>query len=457
MSSTLHAKPEDLDTIEKRSKYTAAIVGCEQTSVFSACLFADAGFNVICADPDQTTINLLAKGKIAFAQHETEARLKNHVKNGRITTTTDIKTAVSQSNIIIINTSASIDQKKKPDYSDIEKACKLVGANLREGSIVIMTSVVGSGVIEGIIWKTLENSSGFKIGTEIGLAYSPTRKWHGQAPGKEPNHEQIVAASDRVSLNAASKILETISKGVLKRTTSVETAETAILFEAAQREVNSALDHELAIFCEKVGIDYLETQKLLKPDTPTTYSSSPESDRSTEDASYVLLDDAENLNAKLRAVAVAREINEEMAKHVANVATAALRNCGKTPRRTRISLLGISETPNTKSAPKRLAEKLARIMEARGAKVTIYDPYFSQEAAENRHYFKKTLAEALERADCIVLLTPHDQFKRLSLNRLKVTMKMPAAIVDLERIFQPDKAEKEGFVYRGLGRGALVK
>jgi nucleotide sugar dehydrogenase len=457
MSSTLHAKPEDVDTIEKRSRYTVAIVGCEQTSVFYACLFAGAGFNVICTDPDQTTVNLLAKGKIAFAQHETEARLKNHVKSGGITATTDIKAAVSQSSIIIISTSASIDQKKKPDYSDAEKACKLVGANLRKGSIVIITSVVGAGVMEGILRETLENSSGFKVGTEIGLAYSPTRKWHRQTIGKEPNHEQIVAASDEVSLDAASTILETISRGVLKKTTSVETTEIAVLFEAAQREVTSALDHEFAIFCEKAGIDYLETQRLLKSDTPATSSSSLGSDRSTENASYVLLDDAENLNVKLRAVAFAREINEEMAKHVANLATDALRNCGKTSRRTRISLLGISEIPNTKSTPKRLGMKVARIMEARGAKVTIYDPYFSQEAAENHHYFKKTLAEALERADCIVLLTPHDQFKRLSLKRLKVTMKMPAAIVDLERIFQPDKAEKEGFIYRGLGRGALVK
>jgi hypothetical protein len=56
-----------------------------------------------------------------------------------------------------------------------------------------------------------------------------------------------------------------------------------------------------------------------------------------------------------------------------------------------------------------------------------------------------------------MILTGHDQFKRLSLKRLKIMMKMPAAIIDLEGILEPDKIEKEGFTYRGLGRGVSTK
>lgn len=457
MSSTLYIKPEDVDTSEKRAKYTVTLMGCQQIGGFYSCLLADAGFNVICADADQTTVDLLAKGKIPFARHEAEAKLKTHVKSGRITATSDAKAAVSRSSIIIINKPASIDQKRKPDYSDVEKTCKLVGASLRQGSLVIIIRTVGAGIVESVLRETLENTSGFKIGTEIGLAYSPIRISHGQITGKAPDYEQIVAAPDKASLNAASAILETVSKSNLKKTLSIKTAEIAVLFEAAQREVNSALGHELAVFCEKAGVDYSEAEKLLKTDAPATLSSRASSDGSTEDASYLLLEDAENFGVRLRAVAVAREINEEMARHVANLARDALRNCGKTLRRTRISLLGISEAPNIKSPPKRLAEKLVKIIEARGGKISVYDPYFSDEGGGAQRHFKRTLTEALERADCIVLLTPHDQFKRLSLNRLKVVMKMPAAIVDLGGVFQPDKVEKEGFVYRGLGRGAWVK
>jgi nucleotide sugar dehydrogenase len=457
MSSTLHIKPEDVNTSEKRVNYTVAIIGCERTGVLFSCLFADAGFKVICADADQSTVDLLAKGKVDLDQHEAEAKLKRHVKSGRVNTTSDIKAAVSQSSIIIINTPVSIDQKRKADYSNIDKSCKLVGASLRQDSVVIITSTVGAGIVESMLRETLENASGFQIGTEIGLAYSPIRILYGQTVGKAPNNDQIVAAFDKISLNAASAILETILKCGLKKTLNIKTAEIAVLFEAAQREVNSALDNEFAVFCEKAGVDYLEAQRLFKAEAPLKSSSRLSSDRETEAASYFLLENAENFEARLRAVAAAREANEEMAKHIANLARDALRNCGKTLRRTRISLLGISGAPNTKSPPTKLVEKLAKIMDTRGAKVSVYDPYFSNEAAGVQRYFKRTLTEALEKADCIVLLTPHDQFKRLNLKRLKVVMKMPAAIVDLERVFQPEKVEKEGFTYRGLGRGVWVK
>jgi len=136
----------------------------------------------------------------------------------------------------------------------------------------------------------------------------------------------------------------------------------------------------------------------------------------------------------------------------------ALRNCGKTLRRARISLFGILQRPNMKSSPKKMVEELAKILEARGAKVSLYDPYFSgDESAEIKCHLKKNLTEALENADCILILTSHDQFKRLNLKKMKVIMKMPAAIVDFEGIIEPDKVEREGFIYRGLGRGVWTK
>jgi UDP-N-acetyl-D-mannosaminuronic acid dehydrogenase len=453
MSSPLRMKPEDVDTSEKRSKYTVASIGCPQAGVLCSCLFADAGYKVICADTDQIVVNLLAKGKTSFAQHETEAKLKYYAKIGRITTTNDIKMAVSQSNIIVVNTPIEVDQKRKPNYSNLEKTWKLVGTSVHQDSLIIVTSIVGTGVIEGMMRETLENASGFKIGTDLGLAYSPIRTFQGQTLEIGLNYGQIVAAPDKTSLNAASALLETVTKNDLRRTLSVKAAEIAVLFEAEQRDVNNALANELAVFCEKAGADYLEAERLLRTNAPASPSPVP-SEADTEDAVYLLLEDAENFNAKLRTVAVAREINKEMARHIANLTREALRNCGKTLRRARICLLGISQTPNVKSPTKKLAKELAKILEARGAKISVYDPYFSNEATETRRYLKKSVTEALEGADCIVLVTSHDQFKRLSPKKLKVMMKMPAAIVDLEGVFEPDKIEKEGLAYRGLGRGA---
>jgi nucleotide sugar dehydrogenase len=458
MSSTLHVKPENIDTDEKRARYKATVVGCDPNGVIYSCLLAEAGFKVTCADVNQTLVALLAKGKAPFNRHSTEAELRTYVKNGRIVATGDIKTVVSQSDIIMINTPVRFDQKRKTDDSDIQKTCKLVGASLRQGSMVIVASTVGAGVVEGTLREILENTSGFKIGTEIGLAYSPIQTSHDQSPKTALAHGQIVAACDETSLNAAATILETVSGGKeLKKTLSVKSAEIAVLFRAAQREVDSALGYEFAVFCEKAKADYLEVERLLKTEVPDMHPSLASLDGSSRNACQLLLQDAEDLSVRLRTVTVAGETDEEMAKHVANLVGEALRNCGKSLRRAKVSILGISEAQNMRSPPKRLAKKLAKIMGRRGAKIRVYDPYFTREGPEGDRYFKKTLTEAIEGTDCILLITAHDQFRRLGTNKLKLLMKMPAAIVDLEGVFEPDKVEKEGFIYRGLGRGVWTR
>jgi UDP-N-acetyl-D-mannosaminuronic acid dehydrogenase len=455
--SVLNIKPEEIDNVEKRGKYTVSIVGCGRTGVLHACLLAEAGFKVVCVDADRTIADSLARGKAPFLNREIELKLKNHVKTGRLISTIDVG-AVSKSDVIAITVSVTVDEKKSADYSDIENTCKQVGSALRYGSLVIVMSTTGLGVSEGLIREILENTSGFKVGTDFGLAYSPVRVLNGQTLEALANHKRIVAATEKNSLNAASTFLETIAKNGVKKVGDMKTAEAATLFEAVRQDVNIALANELALFCEKVGVDYLEIQKLVKADDYGTLSFPMPVDGNIREETCLLLEDAENLNLKLRIPAIAREINEETTKHAINLTKDALRSCGKTLRRARVSLLGISQVPNTKGSPKKMAKELAKMLEARGAKLSLYDPYFSSdELAEMQRHFKKTLREVVEGVDCIIILTGHDQFKRLSLKKLKVTMKMPAAIVDLEGIVEPDKVEKEGLIYRGLGRGVWTK
>jgi UDP-N-acetyl-D-mannosaminuronate dehydrogenase len=267
-----------------------------------------------------------------------------------------------------------------------------------------------------------------------------------------------VTATDRNSLDIASTILQAVTKKTVIRTSNVKTAEVAALFEALKQDVETALANELAVFCEKIGVDYVEAQDLAKNEGDSGSSTPVFLDATTREEPYLFLEEAENSNIKLRIPPVAREVNEETVKHAVNLARDALRSCGKTLTRTNISLLGASETPNDKGPLKKIAIGIAEALEAKGARVRLYDPYFSENAfADMKIHFKRTLTETLERADCIVILTGHDQFRRLNLARLKLIAKMPAAIVDLEGVADPGKVEKEGFIYRGLGRGVWTK
>ena len=457
-SSVLRIKPEEIDTAEKRGKYIVSIIGCGQMGVLHACLFAEAGFKVKCSDANQTIINSIMRGKAPFLKHEEELKLKNYVKNGLLDATTDVKTAVSQSDVIVITIPAKINDKKQVDYSDIENSCKKVGTSLRQGSLIIILSTVGLEVTEGLIKEILESASGFKVGVDLGLAYSPIRTPDEQTIEALTDHERIVAAADKNSLNAALAILEVTIKKGLKKTGNIKVAEAVTLFEGVHLDVNIALANELALICEKAGLDFQEVYQLMKTEDYPRLSLPTLDNENIWDEPHLLLEDAENLDLKLRIPAIAREINEETTKHAVNLTKDALRNCEKTLRRARISLLGISQTPNMKSPPKKVAKEIAKMLEAKGAKVSLYDPYLSSgEFVGMQHPLKKNLNEAVEGADCILILTGHDQFKRLNLRRLKVMMKMPAAIVDFEGTVEPDKVEKEGFVYRGLGRGVWTR
>jgi len=450
MPAVLHLKTEEVDTIEKRGKYTVSVIGCGEKGVLYAVAFAEVGFKVICADADQSLVRRLAKGKTPFSEGEVESKLKSFARTGQLSATNELKDAILQSDIVIMTVEAKIDDKKNSDYSEAEGSCKQVGAALRRGSLVIYGGTAGFGFTEGVIKENLENTSGLKAGEDFGLAYNPIQISDGQ-PARLIGHQELtVAANDKTSLNAASTVLATVTEKGVKQVLDVKTAELAALFAVVKRDANVALANELSVLCENAGIDYFEILELLVPDARESFSPTIAEENSRNEA-YLLLESAENLNAKLRLTALARQINENMVRHTVNLTQDTLRSCGKTLRRARVAVLGTT-------GPRTTADTFVKMLETKGAKVGVYDAMSSKnETGDTARALKRSLNEAVEGTDCIVILAGHDQFKRLNLKKLRALMKMPAAIVDLTGAIEPQKVEKEGFAYGGLGRGVKKK
>lgn len=436
MPSVLHLNPEEIDSVEKRSAYTVSVVGCDQKGILLASAFADAGFKVICSDADPSIMKKISKGKAPFSQPSIEGKLKSHITTGRISVSNDLKRTIPQSDIILLTVSPKIDAKNKTDYSPVINSCKQVGAALKQGTLIIYSGIAGFGFTEGTIKETLENTSALKAGKDFGLAYHP-------ALLVEANNLNLkVAASDQTSLNSVATILNTLSKNV-KTTSQVKIAEIAALFTIAKQDVNRALANELAIFCEKAGIDYFEALQFLDFDTSGFLPIAVEEENKNE--VYLLLETAENLNAKLRLSTLARQINEDMVKHAVNLTQEGLRNCGKSLRRARVAIIGADNTQSDMSA-------FVGMLKMKGAKINLYDPKANKEQS-NLRAVKTKLSDAIEGADCIVILPAQEQLNRLNLKKLKVLMRKPSVIVDLTGTLEPKKVTTEGFIYCGLGRG----
>ncbi len=449
---------ENLEVPEKREKYRVSVVGCGRIGLPTACLFAEAGFRVIGADVNSQVVTLLNKGRAHFSEKGLKALLKKHVRNGSFTATRDIKKAASTSDIIVLVVPTPIDQKKKPDYTFTERPCKEIGKGLRAGSLVIVASTTGPGITETIIKETLEKASGLKAGVDFGLAYSPTRAAPGRVLRDVATYARVVGAIDEKSLNVTSLVLGTVVKGGIVKVRDMKTAEAVKLFENVQRDVSLALANDFAQFCEKIGIDYLEAQKAANTQlychllVPGIVSGHIPKDP------YLLLEEAESVDTKLRMLVLARKINDEMVIHAVRLVKDALKQCGKPLRRAKISILGVSYRPNVKEPRGSKTEELVRRLRAKGAIVQVYDPFYSQkELTETGYPAKKTLTKVVEGTDCLLIAVGHDRFKRLNLRKINFLMRKPPAIVDMGHVIDSVKAEKEGFIYRGVGRGIWTK
>jgi UDP-N-acetyl-D-mannosaminuronate dehydrogenase len=283
----------------------------------------------------------------------------------------------------------------------------------------------------------LENTSGLKAGVDFGLAYTPLLS----IKVRRENTELIVAATDPLSLQVTITILKTLPRNVTP-IKDLKTAEIATLFAIAKRDVNRALANELAVFCEQASLDYFEVAKLLGLDAWGFMPSITEDEGADEP--YLLLDVAENLNVKLRLPTLARQINEAMVKHVVNLAQDALRDCEKTLRRAKVAIWGPADPVGE--------GLLVTMLMAKGAKVNVYDPAAKKQPRDAAEA-KPSLNDAVEGADCLVVLSGQEQFSSLKLKKIKALMKSPAVIVDLVDTFEAKVVETEGFIYRGLGNG----
>lgn len=206
--------------------------------------------------------------------------------------------------------------------------------------------------------------------------------------------------------------------------------------------------NELAVFCENANINYFEVLKLLDLKKDPNFCPTILEEENKNEV-YLLLDSAEILNTKLRLPALARQINEDMVKHSVNLTHDGLRGCGKTLRRGRVAVLGSANQTSATGA-------FVKMIEQKGAKVSVYDPTARKETLDSRAV-KSSLNEAVEGADCIVILSVQEQFNHINLKKLKALMKTPSVIVDLVGKFDPWQVETEGFIYRGVGRGTGQK
>ena len=453
MTRVMKLSTKDLESQENRKELTVCAVGLGRTGLVTACLLVEANFTVIGVDSSSHTVHQLKKGKSPFTETTFRKFVEPRIRNNRFRATTNLRKAVSESGIIIIGVPTVLDKKKKPDYTRLEKTCRDVGMSLSAGSLIIFQNTMGPGMTETVAKETLETASGLEAGTDFGLAYSSTLN-NSATPSKDvPNGTKVVGGITKRSLKVACLILETITKGEVVRVKSIKTAEAVKLLEESYKDVNIAFANEFAQFCEKAGIDFAKVLNIIDP---LKFSRIAGLHKARD--SYFLVEEAEAVDVKLRMLSLATKINDETLDHAIRLIRSALKACQKSLKRSKICVFGISSLPNSKRVTNSATKRLVNQLKKRGTSVKVYDPFFTHNELLTMSYdAEPSLSKTVEGADCLVVAVAHERFKKMNLHRIQILMKQPAAIVDMAQVVDPVKAERTGFVYRGLGRGVWTK
>jgi len=284
----MNTNKKDLENSEKRRNYTVSVIECGKIGIPHACLFADAGFKVIGVNTNPHTLDMLKKGQPPYLGNAYQT-LEKHAKEGSFSLSSDIRKTTSESDIVVITVQTAIDQKRKPDYSQLEKTCKEVGMSLRKDCLIIFASPTGPGIVEGSMREILEKSSGLQTGVDFGLAYSALQL---QPQGNNPRI--IVSGIDGPSLKTAGNVMRSLMNSEVVEMCNIKTVEALVLFRNVNNEINQALSNELAFLCERLKIDFLEVLEAINKDRVSPLPLPGLLDGSFRRNLYMLQEEAEN-------------------------------------------------------------------------------------------------------------------------------------------------------------------
>ena len=447
----------DIASFEKCRNYTASVIECNDKGIQLALFFADAGFKVIGVDRNPHTLRQVAKGNVGLEGNRT---LREYMQENAFLLSSDIREAVSNSDIILVAAKPLMDRREKPDYTQLERICQNVGMGIAKGSLVLFTNATGPGKVEGPMREILENSSGLRAGKDFGLASSPLQiDSHVCAPeGKTtPRSYRFVGGIDDASLSVAGTVLGQITKSEIVRVANIRTVETLNLYHQAQIATSIALANEFAVLCDKLNVDLLEVANAAAQDIRPQLLLPGLIGNSVRNATRLLLAESENLGLHLKLTASSKKINDEIVDCSFRLIKDSLKACGRPVRRSKISVLGISGRKNEKAPPEALTLKLVNLLKNKVGKVQVYDAFFSKKELKDLGLESDTFSKVVENADCVIILVGHSKFSKLNLKKIRLLTRRTPAILDLGHVLTPGKVEAHGFVYRGLGRGVWTR
>jgi len=409
----MESNVKDILTLKLENKTArVAVLGLGYVGLPLATVFGEAGFCVTGIDPIAEKVDLINQGVSYIGDVPTE-QVERLVRTGKLQATTDFGVLDSM-DAVSICVPTPLRKFGDPDLSFIVSATESLAPHLHPGMVVILESSTYPGTTRELVLNRLEEVSGLKVGEDFFLAFSPERVDPGREDWTTYNTPKVVGGITPACCEVAAtwyrQALETVVP-----VSSTEVAEMAKLLENTFRMINIGMVNELALMCDRLGVDVWEVidAAATKPFGFMKFTPGPGLGGHCIPIDPLYLSwKLKSLKYTARFIELASEINTGMPRHVVHLVQDALNGQGMALKGSRVLVLGAAYKPDIDDMRESPSLDVIGLLEQKGADVSYHDPHvpgFDHDGMQMKSV--TDLMAAVRGADCVVIITNHAAYR----------------------------------------------
>jgi UDP-N-acetyl-D-mannosaminuronic acid dehydrogenase len=398
-------------------------------------LLAANGNQVVGIDVNEIIVSKLNNKQIPFEENGLSNLLSKVIESGNYCA----RSNVESSDVFIIAVPTPLDKETKTaDLRYVRKATEMIQPNLQKDNLIILESTVSPGCCEKLIIPILERT-GLKVRKDFYVAHCPERAIPGSTLYEMINNDRIVGGTDKKSTDMAISVYSSFVKGKFFWT-NLRTAEIVKLMENTFRDINIALANEFAVIAEENGINVWEAIELANkhPRVNILKPGPGVGGHCIAIDPWYLRENASHCQM----ISLARQINDSMPNHVLRLVRSMIREIDSPV----ITIFGVAYKGNVDDTRETPALKLIKLAENEGFDFKIYDPI-----VKNFEYPLSDLEKAVNSSDCIILVSDHDEFKKIKPAKFADLMRN-RNVIDTRNILNQKLWEDAGFKFKVIGR-----